>query len=59
MTKMMEIGYKDIHQTRTSLPNGKALRRLDFREGAVSEKSRRRSNIFDSSDYAYRVRRIG
>lgn len=33
MTKMMEIGYKDILQTRTSLPNGKAFSRLDFRKG--------------------------
>ncbi len=29
-TKMMEIGYKGILQTRTPLPNGKALIRMDF-----------------------------
>jgi hypothetical protein len=28
--KMQEIGYKDILQTRTPLPNGKALIRMDF-----------------------------
>ena len=33
MTKMMEIGYKDILLTRIPLPNGKALSRLDFRKG--------------------------
>ena len=31
--KMIEIGYKDMLQTRTSLPNGKALIRIDFRKG--------------------------
>lgn len=29
-TKMQEIGYKNALQTRTDLPNGKALMRLDF-----------------------------
>ena len=28
--KLQEIGYKDILQTRTALPNGKALLRMDF-----------------------------
>ncbi len=31
--KMQEIGYKDILQTRTPLPNGKALIRMDFIKG--------------------------
>jgi hypothetical protein len=30
--KMREIGYKDILQTRTPLPDGKALIRMDFRK---------------------------
>ncbi len=29
-TKMIEIGFKGILQTRTPLPNGKALLRMDF-----------------------------
>ncbi|MCR5280042.1 MAG: class I SAM-dependent methyltransferase, partial [Lachnospiraceae bacterium] len=29
-SKMQEIGYKDILQTRTPLPNGKAFVRMDF-----------------------------
>lgn len=32
-TKMQEIGYTDILQTRTPLPNGKALIRLDYQKG--------------------------
>ncbi len=32
-TKLMEIGYKEILQTRTALPNGKALLRMDFIKG--------------------------
>ena len=32
-TKLMEIGYKEILQTRTALPNGKALLRMDFTKG--------------------------
>ena len=31
--RMMEIGYKDLLQTRKSLPNGKALIRIDFKKG--------------------------
>ncbi|SCY39151.1 hypothetical protein SAMN02910370_02405 [Lachnospiraceae bacterium XPB1003] len=31
--RMMEIGYKDLLQTRISLPNGKALIRIDFKKG--------------------------
>ena len=31
--KMQEIGYKEILQTRTQLPNGKALIRMDFQKG--------------------------
>ncbi|SDB44453.1 methyltransferase type 11 [Butyrivibrio sp. INlla16] len=33
LAKLMEIGYKDILKTRTSLPNGKALIRMDFLKG--------------------------
>ncbi len=33
MTKMTEIGYKDILQTRTPLPDGKGLTRIDFLKG--------------------------
>ncbi len=32
-TKLMEIGYKEILQKRTALPNGKALLRMDFIKG--------------------------
>ncbi len=31
--KLTEIGYSNILQTRTPLPNGKALLRMDFRKG--------------------------
>lgn len=31
--RMMEIGYKDLLQTRISLPNGKALIRIDYKKG--------------------------
>ena len=31
--RMMEIGYNDLLQTRTPLPNGKALIRIDFKKG--------------------------
>ena len=33
--RMQEIGYKDILQTRTPLPNGKALIRMDFLKEAL------------------------
>lgn len=32
-TRMHDIGYKKIFQTKTPLPNGKALSRMDFRKG--------------------------
>ncbi len=32
LTKMIEIGYKEILQTSTPLPNGKALLRMDYIE---------------------------
>lgn len=31
--RMLEIGYNDLLQTRTPLPNGKALIRIDFKKG--------------------------
>ena len=33
--KMQEIGYIDILQTRTPLPNGKAFIRGDFKKGKI------------------------
>ena len=33
--RMMEIGYKDLLQTRISLPNGKAFIRIDFQNGKL------------------------
>ncbi len=33
LTKLIEAGYKIILQTRTPLPNGKALVRMDFQKG--------------------------
>lgn len=33
LTKMQEIGYKDILQARIPLPNGKAFVRMDFLKG--------------------------
>ena len=36
-TKMQEIGYIDILQTRTPLPNGKAFIRMDFLKGRRME----------------------
>ena len=33
LTKMQEIGYKDILQARIPLPNGKAFIRMDFLKG--------------------------
>jgi hypothetical protein len=35
LTKMQEIGYKDILQARISLPNGKAFIRMDFQNGKM------------------------
>jgi len=35
LTKMQEIGYKDILQARIPLPNGKAFIRMDFQNGKM------------------------
>ena len=35
LTKMQEIGYKDILQSRIPLPNGKAFIRMDFQNGKL------------------------
>ena len=35
LTKMQEIGYKDILQARVPLPNGKAFIRMDFQNGKM------------------------
>ena len=35
LTKMQEIGYKDILQSRIPLPNGKAFIRMDFQNGKM------------------------
>ena len=38
LTKMQEIGYKDILQARIPLPNGKAFIRMDFLKGKRIER---------------------
>ncbi len=35
LTKMQEIGYKDILRARIPLPNGKAFIRMDFQNGKM------------------------
>lgn len=35
LTKMQEIGYKDILQARIPLPNGRAFIRMDFQNGKM------------------------
>ena len=35
LTRMQEIGYKDMLQSRIPLPNGKAFIRMDFQNGKL------------------------